>query len=157
MTTNHDNDLVSIGRYVDGEMTATEQFEFEARQRAEPAFADLVAEAEGLRAVFAVGRSEPAPALRPGLAQRVLGRLQRGDSGDVRIEVERRIVKVARACLLAAAAVLAVATLFATGVLGRADGGQLQADAGAELIRTLDAEIQAAGGAGRPGGSVVGR
>lgn len=151
MTNHPENDFVSVDRYLDGEMAASERADFEARLRAEPALADLVPHAAGLRAVFAVARGESAPVLRPGLSDRVLSRLRRGDSGDARTEVERRIQRVARICVLAAAAVFLVATLFATGVLGGSDSGQLQADAGGELIRALDAKIHAVGGS-RPVG-----
>lgn len=144
MNDHNDNDRVAVNRYVDAEMSAPQRTAFEARLRAEPALAELLAEAEALRAVFAVARAEPAPMRRAGMSARVLARLQAGAPEEGRGDLERQIQRVARACVLAAAAVLLVATLFAAGILRLPDSGQLQADSGSELIRALDAKIQAA-------------
>jgi hypothetical protein len=137
-----ESDRVAVARYTDGEMGAGERTAFEDRLRVEPALQEVLAETEALRGVFAVARDAACPALRPGLADRVLQRLQRGApvaepaAGD-------RVLRLARISTLAAAVVFAVAVLFATGVLRLPDQGRLQADAAAELIRVLDAQIAA--------------
>jgi len=144
MAIGNENDRADVGRYLDGEMPAPARAAFEARLRAEPELTEVLAEAEALRAVFAVAKTEPPPVRRAGLSGRVLARLRFATESDPRAELERSVLRVARACVLAAAAVFAVATLFATGLLRLQGSGHLQADAGQELIRALDAKIQGA-------------
>ncbi|MEZ5964644.1 MAG: hypothetical protein R3F56_12415 [Planctomycetota bacterium] len=143
-------DSVTIARYVDAEMSSAEQVAFEARLRAEPALAEALAEASALRAVFAVARTEEPPVPCGVMRARVLARLQRGAGTEVASSMDGRVERVARWCVLAAAAVFVAALLFVTGVLRLPDSGQLQADSGAELIRALDAQIQAAENVRRP-------
>jgi anti-sigma factor RsiW len=146
-----EHERVRLARYLDGEMSAEERVGFAARLRAEPALAELESEAQALRGIFACARREPLPALRAGFADRVLDRLSRPagaqDASTAAAETQR-VVRFARLCVAAAAVILVVATLFTTGALQLPDRGTLQADSRAELIRVLDAKIQAAQQAG---------
>lgn len=140
----NEHDRVAVARYLDGEMAVDERERFEVRLRSEPLLADVEAEAQALRGVFVCAQGEAAPALRSGFSDRVVRRLQNAESHANPTEVERRVLYLARACVVAAAIVFVVATLFATGVLQMPDSGHLQADTSAELIRALDAKMQAA-------------
>jgi anti-sigma-K factor RskA len=143
---NPTDDRILAARFVDGQMPADEQAEFVLRMQARPELRAAVSELQGLRGLFATAAAEPAPSLRPGFADRVAQRLRR-EAGEVTrasADVEARLVSLARWCVLAAAIVLAIALLFASGALRPADSGKLQADNGSQLIRSLDAQIRAA-------------
>ncbi len=144
MTKLSEPDRVAVARYLDGETKAEARTAFEARLHAEPALAEALAEANALRGIFACARTEPAPVLRPGLGDRVLQRLQRVDGGTTDLGIERRVVRLARICVVAAAVIFAFAVLFGSGAARLPDSGHLQADASSELIKVLDAKMKAA-------------
>jgi len=137
------HDRIAAARFVDGEMQPEERAAFAARVESDPALAEAVAEVEACRALFRRARTEQPVPLRAGFADRVVQRAR--DEERVRsAELERRIVRMARICVAAAAAVILAAVLFVTGVIRMPDAGVLQADATAEMIRELDERIQAA-------------
>jgi len=138
MTSLREADQALVSRYVGGALTGQELADFERRLLKEPALRSSVEEQREVQDWFArVRASEPAadaagrsPSFVDGVIRETRRRVPSdqegvaGESGDG----EQRVVRTARMLLVAAALILGLSLLVATGVLRPGDGDRLAAD-----------------------------
>ncbi len=134
-----DQDLMLLDRYLDGELADEARAACKERLAREPLLQRALGERMRLRAAF-----QPAPATfaaRPGFADRIASAARRQPSPDASAP---QVVRLCKRLLLCAAAVVAAALLWQSGLLSAAGPGSLQAapDAAQKIIDDLDARIR---------------
>jgi anti-sigma factor RsiW len=142
-TPNERNDVLA-GRYIDGEMSPDDRRAFEALLSGEPELAAKIRELRAMREWFVAG---PVPRPSPHFRDDVLAAALRGAST---VADDLRLVSWSRRVLYAAAALIVLGILVASGVLRPAYGGKLEASP-AEVehaMDRLDAQIAAELGRG---------
>lgn len=137
------HDLQMLDRFLDGAMSADEQFACRQRLEAEPLLRTGLQQRRQLRRGFEAGRAS-AFAPRPGFAEGVVGAARRlpAANGD---ETAAATIRICRRLLLVAAALVAAALLWQSGLFrDRGDGTLQAAPAEAQrIIDALDAQIHA--------------
>jgi hypothetical protein len=137
------HDLQMLDRFLDGAMSADEQAACRRRLEAEPELRAGLQLRKGLRRGFAAGRAA-AFAPRPGFAEGVVAAARRLPAARADESVAAT-VRICRRLLLVAAALVAAALLWQSGLFRERGDGTLQA-APAEaqrIIDALDAKIHA--------------
>ncbi len=116
-----ERDGMLAGRYVDGEMSADERRTFEARAADDPKLAGLVRELRAVHDWFVDG---PVPRPGPDFRARVLAGALGGERTP---RDDDRLVRWSRRVVYAAAALIVLGVLVASGLLRPAYSGKLEA------------------------------
>jgi len=135
-------DLLLLDRFLDGAMSEAEMADCRSRLEAEPRLRAALQDRQRLRRGFAAGR-DAVVTPRPGFAASVVAATRRlpVGTGDEQTGV---VVRFCRRALLAAAALVAAALLWQSGVFHDRGDGTLQAapDEAQRIIDALDARIR---------------
>ena len=146
----------AVARCLDDEMTPAEAREFESRVAGDPDLAEMLRQAQEMRALFAVGRTEASLVPDAEFKSRVIRAVSSQDhrlpsyedwqqewEREAQMSERRRLAVWGQAIAAAALILLALGVMVYTGLLGSADSGRLEASP-AEIrnqMRLLDEAI----------------